>query len=175
MSKIRTHGLEAVLLEFKIEPSPTLEVQVRLKYKVQYKKDFKRELISFLQRLERDTGGGTDWNGRRQEPKMSSNPRTAVLQWGPTGLNENRVYIHTYDDAFFSMIRKYRVEMPIYVSIPELNFCDRIELGDSYGKGFHGDIFHVDWYKLTRVHTLRVSPELLKNIKQIRMRSGCYN
>jgi hypothetical protein len=173
LSKIRTHGLEAVLLEFKVEPSPTREVQVHLKYKVQYKKDFKREMISFLQSLERDTGGGTDWNGRRQEPNMSRHPRTAVLQWGPTGLNENRVYIHTYDDAFFSMIRKFRVEMPLYVSIPELNFCDRIEIGDSYGTGFYGDIFQVDWYNSTRVHSLRVRPELLKTVNKVTLQMGC--
>jgi hypothetical protein len=175
LSKIRTHGLEAVLLEFKVEPSPTREVQVHLKYKVQYKKDFKRELISFLQRVERDTGGGTDWNGRRQEPNMSRHPRTAVLQWGPTGLNENRVYIHTYDDAFFSMIRKYRVEMPLYVSIPELSFCDRIELGDSYGKGFYGDIFQVDWYDLRRSVTFRLEPKKLSDVRQISLSFGCLS
>ncbi len=161
------------MLEFKVEPSPTRDVQVHLKYKVQYKKDFKRELISFLQRLERDTGGGTDWNGRRQEPNMSRHPRTAVLQWGPTGWNENRVYIHTYDDEFFSMIRKFRVEMPLYVSIPELNFCDRIEIGDSYGTGFYGDIFQIDWYNSFRLHTIKVRPELLKKVEKVTMLLGC--
>lgn len=173
LSKIRTHGLEAVLLEFKVEPRPTRDVQIHLRYRVQYKKDFKREMIAFLQRLERDTGGTPDWNGRRKEPTLSRHPHTSIIQWGPTGWSENRVYIHTYDHAFYSMIRKYRVEMPLYFSIPELNFCDRIELGDPTRAGFSGNVFTIDWYNSTRVHTLRVRPEMLKNVNQVTLKLGC--
>lgn len=173
LSKIRTHGLEAVLLEFKVEPSPTRDVQIHLRYRVQYKKDFKREMIAFLQRLERDTGGAPDWNGRRKEPALSQRPQTAYIQWGPTGLHENRVYIHTYDASLYSTIQAYRLHIPLYVSIQELNFCDRIELGDSHGAGFYGDIFQVDWYNLTRVHTLRVHPEVLKTVESVSLEMGC--
>jgi hypothetical protein len=148
LSKIRTDGLEAVVQEIRVEPSSSNEVLVYLKYRVRYKKDFWRELVSFLERLERDTGGGTDWNGRRQDPRSSQNPRTVYVQWGATGLRENRVFIHTFDDAYYSMFEGYRLRMPISVSIPELNFCDRVELGNSYGNGFFGDVFQVDWYNL---------------------------
>jgi hypothetical protein len=173
LSKIRTDGLEAVVQEIRVEPSASNEVLVYLKYRVRYKKDFWRELVSFLERLERDTGGGTDWNGRRQDPRSSQNPRTVYIQWGATGLRENRVYIHTFDQSFYSMMQKYRVEIPVSVSIPELNFCDRVELGNSYGMGFFGDVFQVDWYNFTREHKLRVQPNALKNIEKITMQMGC--
>ena len=173
LSKIRTNGLEAKLQEIRVEPSATDEVLVYLKYRVRYKKDYWRELVSFLERLERDTGGGPDWNGRRQEPRSSQSPRTVYIQWGPTGLRENRVYIHTFDDSYYRMFENYRRVMPISVSIPELNFCDRVELGDSYGTGFFGDVFQVNWHQLSREHAIRVRPQTLKQITDITLKMGC--
>jgi len=58
LSKIRTNGLEATLREIRVEPSSSDEVLVYLRYRVRYKQDFWRELVRFLERLERDTGGG---------------------------------------------------------------------------------------------------------------------
>ena len=172
-SNIRTHGLEAVLLESRVEPSQSRDVSLYIRYRVRYKKDFWNSLEDFLQRLERDTGGQTDWNGRRQNPQSSVNPMTAYIQWGPTGLLENRVYIHTFDESFYSMIEDYRLRIPILVSIPELNFCDRIELGDSYKKGFFGDIFQIDWHRQTREHRIRVQPEQLEGVTELTLKMGC--
>ena len=173
LSKIRTNGLEATLQEIRVEPNATDEVLVYLKYRVRYKKDYWRELVSFLERLERDTGGGPDWNGRRQEPRSSQSPRTVYIQWGATGLRENRVFIHTFDDSFYTMFERYRLGLPVSVSIPELNFCDRVELGNSYGRGFFGDIFQVDWYQFTREHTIRVRPQTLKKVTEVTLKMGC--
>jgi len=173
LSKIRSDGLEATLLEIRVEPSSTDEVLVYLKYRVRYKRDFWQELVSFLKRLERDTGGGPDWNGRRQEPKSSQDSRTVYIQWGPTGLQENRVFIHTFDNSYYSMFRRYQIGIPVSVSIPELNFCDRVELGNSHGSGFFGDIFQVDWYQFSREHTLRIQPQILERVNQVTLRMGC--
>jgi hypothetical protein len=71
------------------------------------------------------------------------------------------------------MFEGYRLRMPVAVSIPELQFCDRVELGNSYGMGFFGDVFQVDWYNFTREHRLRINPAALKNIEKVTMRMGC--
>ena len=51
--------------------------------------------------------------------------------------------------------------------------CDRIELGDSYKRGFFSDIFQIDWYRQTREHRIRAQPEQLKGVTELTLKMGC--
>lgn len=110
--------------------------------------------------------GAPDWNGRREEFTMS-NSHTAIIIRSLTFWSPNQVNIHTYENEFYSMIRKYRVEMPIYFSMPELYFCDCIELEDPTSAGFSCNVSTIDSYYSTRVHKVKVRSELLKNVNQV--------
>jgi len=172
LSKIRLHGLEAVLEDLQIVPTNATEATIHLRYRVRYKREFWTELVSFLERLETDTGGGQTLTGRR-EPKLPGDPHTVILQWGPTGMRENRVFIHTYDRALAVLFDTYSRQIPIRVSLYELGLCDEIALGDSYGRGFSGNIFQIDWYGLNREIRLKVPTHRLKAINQLSLRMGC--
>ena len=161
-SKIRVSGLDARILKVKVMPSESEKVHLHLRYQVRYKREFWTELEGFLRRLERDTGGSFS---------SYDEHRDVAISWG--GGSFKRVFIKTDTQSFWELIQEYRIGKPILVSIPELHFCDRIELGDSYKRGFFGDIFQIDFYGLNREHRIRVQPEQLKGVNGLTLKMGC--
>lgn len=150
MSQIRQSGLEVKIQEVKVIPSTSDKVYLAINYEVQWNKEFKKELFRFLEKLEKD-----------------SDQKTAeglvYIQWGPTGLFENRVYIYTHSPRFRSMMNEF-IYHPTYIKINELGICENIE---------HQNVFTIDWYKVKRETTIEVDPRKLSGIQSLSASIGC--
>jgi hypothetical protein len=153
LSQIRQSGLEIQLREVKIIPTSTNVVSLYIDYEVRWNSEFKKSFITFLEKLEKDTNGRNEENHR------------VYIQWGPTGLFENRVYINTYEQNFRSMMMQ-GLQAPITVGVPEFGFCDRFDVpGDN--------ILAIDWHGFRKQKTISISPNQLKNMDKISMLVGC--
>lgn len=152
LSQIQQSGLEVKINEVKIVPSANDKVTLIIDYRVQWNPEFKKSMISFLEKLEKDT------NGRK------TNNNQVYIQWGPTGWNENRVFINTYDAAFQKMMMDY-MYAPMRVSIDELGTCDRFEVNNG--------LFAIDWLGFRQQKVVTVSPDKLKNLSKLSMSTEC--
>lgn len=150
MQQIRQSGLDVIVHSVKVEPSNGRLVQLTVNYEVKWNKDFKREIIRFLEKLEKDTEKD-DYNHQ------------IYIQWGPTGLFENRVRINTYNEAYRRMMINY-IHQPTYVKYNSLGICENIQ---------SENVFTIDWYKVKRQTTIAIEPEKLKNLNEISMSIGC--
>ena len=149
---IRRIGLEVKIRELKIIPAMNDRAEILIDYEVAFNKEFKKDLIIFLEKLEKDTNGRGEENHR------------IYIQWGPTGLFENRVFINAFDANTRSMMLKYMLE-PIEVYFPELNLCERFDVKDS--------VFTVDWYGFRKQKSFDMNPLLLQNVSKVSARIGC--
>jgi hypothetical protein len=152
LSQIQQSGLEVKIIEVKVLPSMKDNATVQIDYEVQWNKQFKKDVIAFLTKLEKDTNG------------QKENNHQVYIQWGPTGFFDNRVYINTYDAGFKSMMLSY-LDQPIRVRVDELNTCEEFESA--------GGIFGVDWYGFRKQKTVEVSPNQLRRISSLSMSLGC--
>ena len=150
--RIRSSGLEVKIRELKIMPASNNRAEIYLDYEVAFNKEFKKDLIQFLEKLESDTNGRNEENNR------------VYIQWGPTGLFENRVFINAFNENTRSMMLKYMHE-PIEIYFQELNVCERFNVTDS--------VFTIDWYGFRKQKTINMNPLLLQNINKITARVGC--
>ena len=149
-SQIRQSGLEVVIQEVKVIPSTSNKVYLAINYEVKWNKEFKKELFRFLERLEKHT-----------DEKTAEG--LVYIQWGPTGLFENRVYIYTHSPKFRSMMNEY-IYQPTYIKIHELGLCENIE---------HKNVFTIDWYKVRKEITVEVDPAKLSGIQSLSASIGC--
>jgi hypothetical protein len=150
MSQIRQSGLDVVVKQVKVIPDISESATLMIDYEVKWNPDFKKEIIRFLQKLEKDTSG--------------SEKGQVYIQWGPTGLSENRVYINTHNENYRAMIMHYMTQ-PIMIKINELNVCENVTIDH--------DVFAVDWYGVKRQKTIIVQPDKLKNMQTISLSIGC--
>jgi hypothetical protein len=148
-SQIRQSGLDAKIKEVKIQPGIGDKATVVVDYQVKWNPEFKKEMIRYLQKLEKDTAG--EENGQ------------VYIQWGPTGLFENRVRINTHNPVMQSVMEEY-IYMRTYVGIKELGICQDIR---------QDDVFKVDWYGVQRKITVEVPAEKLKGIQSLSITTGC--
>jgi hypothetical protein len=107
-------------------------------------------MIRFLQKLEKDTAG--------------SNAGQVYIQWAPTGLFENRVYINTHNENYRAMMMQYMTQ-PVMIKFNELNMCEDVAIDH--------DVFAIDWYGVKRKKTITVHPDKLKNLQTISLSIGC--
>ena len=150
--RIRSSGLEVKIRELKITPAANGRADVMIDYEVKFNKEFKKDLISFLERMEKDTNGRGEENNR------------VYIQWGPTGLFENRVFINAFNENTRSMMLRYMHE-PIEIYFQELNVCERYDVSDS--------VFTIDWYGFRKQKTINMNPLLLQNVSKVSARIGC--
>ena len=150
--RIRSSGLEVKIRELKITPAANGRADVMIDYEVKFNKEFKKDLISFLERMEKDTNGRNEENNR------------VYIQWGPTGLFENRVFINALNENTRSMMLRYMHE-PIEIYFQELNVCERYDVSDS--------VFTIDWYGFRKQRTINMNPLLLQNVSKVSARIGC--
>ena len=147
--KIRTEGLDYKVTSVKTVPTTESLATIQVEYEVSWNPEFRRMIIEFLKKLEKDTGGGFDNYDERQD---------AYIQWAPTGWSDNRVYIKTNDADFNRLIMQYNYA-PITVGIPALNYCDKFNAVDG--------IFYFQSAKRT-VQT-NISEMVLKEVKTIHL------
>ena len=148
-SQIRQSGLDVTIREVKILPSDTEKVKLVVDYEVKWNAEYKKEILKFLERLEKDTKN----DGGQQ----------IYIQWGPTGLFNNRVHINVVNERLrTSMLRM--IHAPTFVKINELNLCEDIN---------HDNVFTIDWYGVKRQRTIEVDPAKLRGIQSLSASIGC--
>ena len=148
-SQIRQSGLDVLIREVKILPSDTEKVKLVVDYEVKWNAEYKKEILKFLERLEKDTKN----DGGQQ----------VYIQWGPTGLFNNRVHINVVNERLrTSMLRM--IHAPTFVKINELNLCEDIN---------HDNVFTIDWYGVKRQRTIEVDPAKLRGIQTLSASIGC--
>jgi hypothetical protein len=150
MSQIRQSGLDVHVRSVSVEPSFNDKVRLNVEYEVKWNKEFKKEIIRFLEKLERDT------------VKNDANHQV-YIQWAPTGFFENRVRVNTFNEEFRQMMLHFMYE-PIYVRIDELNICEDVR---------HENVFTVDWYGVRRQTQIEIEPQKLKNVNKLSMGISC--
>ncbi len=149
-SQIRQSGLEVQINSVSVIPSTNNKALLQIEYEVKWNKEFKKEIIRFLEKLEKD-GDEKTADGM------------VYIQWGPTGLFENRVYIYTHNQRFRSMMNEY-IFQPTHIKINELGICDNIE---------HKNVFTIDWYKVKREITIEVPAQKLSGLQSLSASLGC--
>ena len=152
LSQIQQSGLEVKIKEVKVLPSMAENAKVVIDYEVRWIPEFKKSIISFLEKLEKDTDGKTKNNNQ------------VYIQWEATSFAENRVRINTYDDGFRTMIESY-LQQPITIRINELGTCEQFKPT--------GGVFGIDWYGFQKQKTVSMTPEQLSKIDKITMSVGC--
>ena len=150
MSQIRQSGLDVIVRSVTVKPSVSDHATLVIDYEVKWNKEFKKEITRFLQKLEKDT------------VKNDSNYQV-YIQWGPTGLFENRVRVNTFNEDFYQMMMRF-IHEPIYVRINELNMCVNVK---------HENVFTVDWYGVRRQISVDIHPNKLKNLNSLSMGISC--
>ena len=144
-SQIRQSGLDAKITELKIEPTTGEKATVVVDYEVKWNPEFKKEMIRYLQKLEKDT----------------ANPRQGgqvYIQWGPTGLFENRVWIYPNDPKLQTEMVQYMYQ-PTYLKIKEFGECFEI--------GHVEDVFKIDWYGVKKQRRIEVDVSKLKALQSV--------
>ena len=152
LSQIQQSGLEVKIKEVKVLPSMAENAKVVIDYEVRWIPEFKKSIISFLEKLEKDTDGKTKNNNQ------------VYIQWDATSFAENRVRINTYDDGFRTMMESY-LQQPITIRINELGTCEQFKPT--------GGVFGIDWYGFQKQKTVSMTPEQLSKIDKITMSVGC--
>ena len=150
MSQIRQSGLDVHVRSVSFEPSFNDKVRLNIDYEVKWNKEFKKEIIRFLEKLEKDTVNNDSNN-------------QVYIQWGPTGFFENRVRVNTFNENFRIMMLNF-IHEPIYVRIDELGICENVR---------HDNVFTVDWYGVRRQIQIEIEPQKLKNVNKLSMGISC--
>ena len=152
LSQIQQSGLEVKIKEVKVLPSLSENATVSIDYEVRWVPEFKKSIISFLEKLEKDTDGQNTSNNQ------------VYIQWAATGFSENRVRINAYDDGFRRMMESY-LRQPVSIRINELGTCEQFDAT--------GGVFGIDWYGFRKQKTVILTPEQLSKIDKITMSVGC--
>lgn len=152
-SQIRQSGLDVKLREVKIVPSTANTAQLYVDYEVKWNPEFKKSFIAFLEKLEKDTNGRNEENHR------------VYIQWGPTGLFENRVFINAYGQNLRSIMLQ-GLQAPISISLQEFGICERFDVPG-------GNVMTIDWYGFRKQRTISINPNQLKNLDKISLSVGC--
>jgi hypothetical protein len=147
--QIRQSGLEAKIREVKILPYGN-KTQLSIDYEITWNAEFKKNMIAFLEKLQKDTEGQSN--------------QQVYIQWAPTGFFDNRVYINTHDAELRSTMLKYLFE-PIEVNIAELNVCERLDPPE--------DVFKIDWYGFRKQKVVTVETSRLRNIDRLSLSTSC--
>ena len=152
LSQIQQSGLEVKIKEVKVLPSLSENASVLIDYEVRWVPEFKKSIISFLEKLEKDTDGQNTTNNQ------------VYIQWASSGFFENRVRINTHDDRFRRMMENY-LQQPISIKINELGTCEQFDAT--------GGVFGIDWYGFRKQKTITMTPAQLSKIDKITMSVGC--
>lgn len=143
-NQIYQSGLDATIKEFRIEPTVGEKATLVLDYEVKWNPVFKKEIIRYLEKLEKDTAGET--NGQ------------VYIQWGPTGFFENRVRINTHNPQMQMVMNEYMYR-PIYLKIKQLDTCFKVDQKE--------DVFKIDWYGLRKQRRIEVDVNKLKALQTL--------
>jgi hypothetical protein len=152
-SQLHQSGLEVKVKSIQMASTLGNTATLLIDYELRMNPEFKKSFIAFLEKLEKDTNGRTEENNR------------VYIQWGPTGLYENRVFINAYDQNFRALMLN-ALSAPISVGIKEFGNCERF---DAPG----GNVMTVDWYGFRKQQQITVPAKQLQNINNLTLSVGC--
>ena len=152
-SQLHQSGLDVKVKSMQMVPTIGSTATLLIDYEVRMNPEFKKSFITFLEKLEKDTNGRNEENHR------------VYIQWGPTGLFENRVFINAYDPHFRSMMLN-ALSAPISIGVKELGLCNRFEVPG-------GNVMTVDWYGFRKQQQITVPVNQLQNINNLTLSIGC--
>ncbi len=152
-SQLHQSGLDVKVKGIQMMPTLGSNATLLVDYEVRMNPEFKKSFITFLQKLEKDTNGRAEENHR------------VYIQWGPTGLYENRVFINAYDPNFRALMYNY-LAAPISIGIKEFGQCERFEAPG-------GNVMTVDWYGFRKQQQITVPAKQLENINNLSLSVGC--
>jgi len=152
-SQLHQSGLDVKVKSIQMMPTLGSNATLLVDYEVRINPEFKKSFITFLQKLEKDTNGRAEENHR------------VYIQWGPTGLFENRVFINAYDPNFRALMYNY-LSAPISIGMKEFGQCERFEVPG-------GNVMTIDWYGFQKQQRITVPAKQLQNINSLSLSVGC--
>ncbi len=165
LSNIRKTGLDLKIESIKVLPTTASTVPIEINYTVKWNPDFKRNAISFFKKLEKETGGKFEYYSYKR--KESDYQFTLTYGERGTFVQNDRLYINTYDKSFYDMMNSY-IHANIKVWITPFRTCD------SYEPQRLSGIFAMSEQESKRKIIVYEYPEVLKNIDKVSLSLGCW-
>lgn len=147
LRQIHQSGLDVEITNVELLPTTDENARLSIQYRVKWNETFRNEFLSFMRKLENDT--------------QHINGSTVYMQWGTTGLMDNRAYIKTHSQAMHNNVINL-IHRPIQVQF--LNVCKTTNVENIFDLGRNG---------LNLKSEISVSPGKLKNMTQIAAQVGC--
>ena len=149
LAEMHRSGLDIKLRSVNVVPSIGDSATLDIKYHVRWNSDFRNELLGVLHRMEGDV--------KREEGNYY------YIQYGVTGVADNRVYVPTHSRQMYDMVKHY-VQRPVRVYFRELETCAELPVSG---------IFKIRGRGETVNQSITVAPDKLKEVKSITIRVGC--
>lgn len=153
LHKMRTQGLEVSLSEVSYMPTYGENVRIRVDYSVTWNQEFKKAVMDYFAKLEKDTGVG-------QDGTFKPNQHTAYVKWG----SGEYQFVNSYDQDFVALVEAYK-NASVDVYFPEVGVCDRFDIGNG--------VFSLSNRSMRRSAILEIPPSRVKNLQRISLRLGC--
>lgn len=173
LSRIRTVGLVPTIESVSVVPSASEKALIRIQFSMAWNQAFREELIDFLKRLEKDTGGDRiRWipNYRDvllREGAFRQNYENFIMSWGPrNGMWFSDEVVLRSPDQGLRKIAHDHTYGPIPFNIEPFQLCNEV---DPDGSILHYARRGPEFYDMT----IWVQPQFLANIDNIEMTMGC--
>jgi len=173
LSRIRTVGLVPTIRSVSIVPSTSEKALVRIEFSIAWNQRFRRELIDFLKRLEKDTGGDRIRRAPgygdliMMQEVYNQNFSNLVMSWGPRSGRwvSDEVVIKTPDHELYEMVR-LNLFKPIQIGIEPFGLCDEIKINDSILRyaGNRPQVYEI---------MVWVQPQFLASVDSMAITMGC--
>ena len=165
LSNIRKTGLELKIESIKVLPTTANTVPIEINYTVKWNADFKRNAITFFKNLQKETGGKFEYFSYKR--KESDYQFTLTYGERGTFIQNDRIYINTFDKSFYDMMYSY-IHSDIKVWITPFRTCDSFEPQRLSG------IFAMSPDESKRKIVVYEYPEVLKKIDKVSLSFGCW-
>lgn len=137
LERLRRDGIRTEVKSINAVPSLSGSETLEVVYQLSLEPALKKEVLSFLEQLERDTNG----RNVKTSTQTGIDPLPISVQWGPTGLRENRVLINTYDHEYYRRFHEL-LTADIQIYVQGLDICERLPV--------KGTLLTLDWYGYER-------------------------
>lgn len=149
LNEMHRSGLDVRLRSVNVVPSINDNATLDIRYHVRWNSDFRSELLRVLHRIENDVAHGEG--------------KYYYIQYGPSGIVSNRVYVPAHSTQMYDMIKRH-VQRPVRVYFRELKTCAEVPVSS---------IFRIEGRGETVNQRITVSPDRLKEIESITIQVGC--
>jgi hypothetical protein len=149
LRQIHQSGLDVEVHAIDLLPDPGEKVKISVEYRIKWNETFRKELLSFFRKLEKDTA--------------NINGSTVYIQWGTTGLSDNRAYIKTHSQSMHTNTVNL-IHQPLMVQFNGLGVCRSVDIQNIFDLGRRGKSVKTEFF---------VEPDKLKNMTHLHAKIGC--